>query len=120
MLETDGKDQNTVKKVALENAKTATENGHGQSVRQGRRTIKDVPVPVMQPVQIVEMPLGPLEAIIDKELERSCVEKSERVLADDITDSSTAERGKTRQQVEQRLEGAELAGQIDEMASRVR
>ena len=37
------------------------------------------------------------KTIIDKELERSCVEKSERVLAD----SSTAER-KIRQQVEQR------------------
>ena len=38
-----------------------------------------------------------------KELERSCVEKSARVLADEaIADSSTAER-KVRQQVEQRL-----------------
>ena len=33
-------------------------------------------------MQIVERPLDPLEAIIDKELERSCVEKSERVLAE--------------------------------------
>ena len=43
------------------------------------------------------------EAIIDKELERSCVEMSERVLAAEaITDLSTAE-GKVRQQVEQRF-----------------
>ena len=54
-------------------------------------------------MQIVERSLGPLEAIIDKELERSCVERSERALAAEaITDSSTAER-KVRQQVEQRL-----------------
>ena len=50
-------------------------------------------MPVMQPVQIVERPLGPLKTIIDRELERSCVERSERVLADRaIADSSTAER----------------------------
>ena len=48
---------------------------------------------MMQPVQIVERPLGLLETIIDKELERSWVEKSERVLAGEaIADSSTAER----------------------------
>ena len=58
-------------------------------------------MPAMQPVQIVERTLGPLEATIDKELERSCVERSERVLADKATgDSSTAER-MVRQQVEQ-------------------
>ena len=58
-------------------------------------------MPAMPPVQMVERPLGPLEAIIDKELERSCVERSERVLADKaIGDSSTAER-MVRQQVEQ-------------------
>ena len=52
----------------------------------------------MQPVQIVERSLG-----TDNELERSCVENSERVLADKaIAESSTAER-KVRQQVEQRL-----------------
>ena len=46
------------------------------------------PEPVMQPVQIVERPLGPLKTIIDKELERSCFEKSERALADEaIADS---------------------------------
>ena len=61
-------------------------------------------MPVMQLVmQIVERPLGPLKTIVDKEIERSCVEKSERILADEaIADSSTAER-KVRQQVEQRL-----------------
>ena len=58
------------------------------------------PEPVMQPVQIMERPLGPLKTIIDKELERSCFEKSERALADEaIADSSTAER-KVRQEVE--------------------
>ena len=99
------KDRNTLEKVALQKAKTAGEGPQlprkpRQSLRQGRQ---ETPVPVMQPVQIVERPLGPLEAIIDKELERSCVEMSERALADEaITDSSTAER-KVRQQVEQRL-----------------
>ena len=70
--------------------------------------------------------MGPLKTIIDKELERSCVERSERLLADEATaDSSTVER-KVRQQVEQategtqEAEGAELAGEIDERASRVR
>ena len=65
-------------------------------------------MPVMQPMmQIVEKPLGPLEAIIDKELGRSCVERSERVLADEAsTDSSTVER-KVRQQVEQRMKERE-------------
>ena len=49
-----------------------------QSPRQGTQTIQEVPVPVMQLVmQIVERPLGLLEVIIDKELERSCVERSE-------------------------------------------
>ena len=73
-------------------------------------------------MQIVERPLGPLKTIIITELERSCVERSERVLAAEaITDSSTAER-KVRQQVEQRLKErkqrrAELVGKIDEMAS---
>ena len=60
-------------------------------------------MPVTQPVQIEERPLGPVKTIIDKGIERSCVEKSERVLAGEATaDSSTAER-KARQQVEQRL-----------------
>ena len=59
-------------------------------------------MPVMQPVQIVERPLGPLNTIIDKELGRSCVERSERVADKAIADSSTADR-KVRQQVEQRL-----------------
>ena len=60
-------------------------------------------MPVMQPVQTVERPLGPLKTIIDKELERSFVERSERARADKaIADSSTAER-KVHQQVEQRL-----------------
>ena len=60
-------------------------------------------MPVMQLVQIVERTLGPLKTIIDKDLERSCVERSERELADKpIADSSTAER-KVRQQVGQRL-----------------
>ena len=60
-------------------------------------------MPVVQPVQIVERPWGLLKTIIDKELERSFVERSERVMADKATaDSSTAER-KVRQQVEQRL-----------------
>ena len=46
--------------------------------------VQEVPEPMMQPVmRIVERPLDPLEAIIDKELDRSCVEKSERVLADE-------------------------------------
>ena len=75
-----------------------------QSLLQGRQPIQEVPVPMTQLVmQIVERPLGLLEAIIDKELQRSCVEKSERVLAvEAIADSSTEER-KVRQQVEQRL-----------------
>ena len=60
-------------------------------------------MPVMQPVQIVERPLGPLKTIIDKELERSCVKRSERALADKaIADWSTLDR-KVHQQVEQRL-----------------
>ena len=73
-----------------------------QSLRQGRQTIQEGPVPVMQPVQIVGRPLGPLKTIIEKEVERSCVEKSERLLAGEATaDSPTAER-KARQQVVQR------------------
>ena len=72
-----------------------------QSLRQGRQTIQETPVPVMQPVQIMESPLGPVKTIIDKELEQSCVERSERVLADmAIANSSTAEK-KVRLQVEQ-------------------
>ena len=74
----------------------------------------------------VERPLGPLEAIIDKKLERSGVERPERVLADKATaDSSTAEK-KVLQQVEQRRkERKQLKVQIrweeiDGMMSRVR
>ena len=56
----------------------------------------------------MERPLGPLKTIIDKELERSCVGRPERVLADKaIADSLTAER-KVRQQVEQRLKERKL------------
>ena len=78
----------------------------------------------MQPVQIMESPLGPVKTIIDKELEQSCVERSERVLADmAIANSSTAEK-KVRLQVEQpRKEYKQLKVQnrrrkIDEKESR--
>ena len=96
-----------MEKVALENAKTAAESTASKKTTAEPaaicQTILEGPVPVMQPVQIVERPLGPLKTIMDTELERSCVERSERVLADKATaDSSTAER-KVRQWVEQRL-----------------
>ena len=48
--------------------------------RQSRPSMMPEPEPVMQPVQIVGRPLGPLKTIIDKELELSCFEKSERAL----------------------------------------
>ena len=75
-------------------------------------------MPMMQAVK-----LGPLEAIIDEELERSCAERSERELAAEaITDSSAADTsaGGAATEGTQAEEGAQLAGKIDEMASRVR
>ena len=70
---------------------------------EGSTVSENATLPVTQAVQIEERPLGPVKTIIDKWIERSCVEKSERVLAGEATaDSSTAER-KVRQQVEQRL-----------------
>ena len=97
MSERGGKEQNTVEKVALEKAKTAAESTVSENATTEftarRQGVQEVPVPVMQPVQIVERPLGLLKTIIDKELVRSCVERSERALADEaIADSSTAER----------------------------
>ena len=121
-----GKDQNTEEKVALENARTAVESSslrerhdrvYGKEDRRFRR---------YQCCRSWKRPLGSLKKIIDKELERSCVEKSERVLADKATaDSSTAER-KVRQQVEQRRKESKQPkvqngrGGLDEMTSRVR
>ena len=54
------------------------------------------------PLQIMARPPGPLEAIIDKELERSCAERSVRELADKAIANSSTEERKVRQQVEQR------------------
>ena len=96
-----GTDQNTVEKVALENAKTAAESTASENATPeptARKT--DDSGGTSASDAAVERPLGPLKTIIDKELERSCVERSERTLADKaIADSSTAER-----KVEQRLE----------------
>ena len=83
-------------------------------------------MPVMQPVQIMERPLGPLKTINDKEFEQSCVERSEQVLADTAIANSSTEERKVRQQVEQRrkerkqLKVQNRRGKIDEMESRFR
>ena len=45
-------------------------------------------------MQKLERPLGPLEAIVDKELELSCVEKSVRVLADKAMETRRPQRGR--------------------------
>ena len=89
--------QNTAEKVALEKAKTAAESTASKNTTsEPAATVSD------DPTGTSARPLGPLKATVDKELERTCVEKSERVLAVEATaDSSTAER-KVRQQ-EQRL-----------------
>ena len=83
-------------------------------------------MPVMQPVQILDWPLDPLKTVIDKELERSCVERSERLLANKATANSSTEERKVRQQVQQRrkerkqLKVQNRREKIDEMESRVR
>ena len=93
-------------KVALEKAKTAAEptppRTPRQSRRQGRQTIQVVPMPVIQPVQIVEKATGSSEDDHRQQLEQSCVERSERVLADKANANSSTEERKVRQQVEQR------------------
>ena len=53
-------------------------------------------------MQILERALGPLKTIIDKELEQSCVERSERVLADKATANSSTEERKERKQLKVR------------------
>ena len=120
-----GKDQNTEEKVALENQDRSRvqsfrerhDRVHGKEDRRFRR---------YQCCRSWKRPLGSLKKIIDKELERSCVEKSARKLADKATaDSSTAER-KVRQQVDQRRKESKQPkvqngrGELDEMTSRVR
>ena len=80
----------------------------------------------MQPVRIVERPLGPLKTIIDKELERSCVEmvrassgrQGHCRLVDRGEEGTSADGAAT--EGTQAAEVAELAGEIDEMESRVR
>ena len=103
MSDRGGKDQNTVEKVALENAKTAAESTASKktTTESTARKTDDSGGTSAGDAACAERgkrSLGPLEAVIDKELERSCVERSERVLAGEATaDSSTAER-KVRQQ----------------------
>ena len=59
-----------MEKVALENAKTAAESTVSKNATTESTARKtDNSGPVMQPVQIVERPLGPLKTIIYKELE---------------------------------------------------
>ena len=76
-----------MEKVALEKAKTAAESTASENATTESAARKTVDSRGTRPP-------GLLKTIIDKELERSCVEKSERVLAD----SSTSER-KVRQQM---------------------
>ena len=97
-----------------------------QSPQFPRRPRQSLPVPLMQPVQIVEKALGLLKTIIEKELGRSCVEKPERVLGRrshcrlvDHREEGTSAGWATTEGT-QAAEGAELAGKIDEMESRVR
>ena len=59
--------------------------------------IQEVPVPVMQPVADHGKATGSSE-----DDERSCVERSVRVLADKANANSSTEERKVRQQVEQR------------------
>ena len=62
VLETGGKDQNTVENVALEPRQSPQlPRTPRQSLRQGRQMIEEVLVPVMQPVQIVEKATGSSE-----------------------------------------------------------
>ena len=76
--------------------------------------------------QNVEMALGPLETTIDRELERRFVEGSERVLAVeghcrlvDRRNEGTSAGGAATEGT-QAEGGAELASEIDEIASHVR
>ena len=115
-----GGQEYTVEKVALEKAKTAPESTASMNTTSDQR----------QWCQTISGgtsagPLGPLKTIIDKELERSCVERSERVLADKAIANSSTEERKVRQQVEQRRKEREQLkvqkprGKVNEMTSRV-
>ena len=68
-------------------------------IKTARKTDDSGGTRVMQPVQIMERPLGPLKTIIDKELEQSCVERSERALADRAIANSSTEERKERNQL---------------------
>ena len=97
-----GKDQNTMEKVALEKAKTETESTVSENATtEARKTGVSGGTSASDAARADRgKATGSSE---DDHRQRSCVERSERVLVDEaIADSSTAET-KVRQQVEQRL-----------------